>query len=98
MEFIKHFCRLVTEHELSNAEIAEYFDIVQSINPTKIVQAHSADGETVSADVMIYTSNNDYIYEIVLDDQIDMDEGENIADLLDEEFEFDFEFETSMEV
>ena len=101
MKFIKNFCRLVVEEELNNEQVMEYFDIVQSIMPTKVVTAYSDDGDKISADVMVYSAENDseYIYEIVLDDQVDLDEGEKISDELGEVFpEINFEFETSLEI
>ena len=101
MKFIKNFCRLVVEEELDNKQVMEYFDVVQSVMPTKIVKAYSEDGDQISADVMVYSSENDseFIYEIVLDDQVDLDEGERISDELGEVFpDIDCEFETSLEI
>ena len=40
----------------------------------------------------------DSIYEIVLQEQVDMTEGERISDLLAEAFDVDFDFETSLEI
>lgn len=99
MDFIKHFCRLVTQDELDNKDITVYFDIVQSVCPTKIVKAYSSDGDKIEANVTVYEAeNNKNIYEIVLEQQLDLDEGENISDELGEEFpDMDFEFETSLE-
>ena len=99
MDFIKHFCRLVTQDELDNKEVTQYFDIVQSVCPSKIVKAYSEDGTMIEANVTVYEANNDKtIYEIVLEQQLDLDEGEEVSDELGEEFpELDFEFETSLE-
>lgn len=98
MEFTKHFCRLVTKDELDDSDVILYFDIVQSYAPTKIVTAYT-DDERVSIDVIAYESQDGYnIYEIILNDQINLEEGEYISDTLAEEFEFEFEFETSMEI
>ena len=97
--FVKHFCRFITTEELDNNQVAEYFDIVQSVVPAKVVVGYTDDGERVSAEVVVYEGNNDLnIYEIVLQEQIDIDEGEDISDQLDEEFDFDFDFETSLEI
>ena len=97
--FVKHFCRLITNQELSNEQVAEYFDIVQSVVPDKLVVGFTDDGERVSAEVVVYEGNNDLnIYEIVLQEQVDIDEGEDISDQLGEEFDFDFDFETSLEI
>ena len=97
--FVKHFCRFITTEELDNNQVAEYFDIVQSVVPAKLVVGYTDDGERVSAEVVVYEGNNDLnIYEIVLQEQIDIDEGEDISDQLDQEFNFDFDFETSLEI
>jgi hypothetical protein len=100
MDFVKHFCRLITQEELSNEDVTEYFDIVQSVVPVKLVVAHSEDGEHVSAEVIIYEGTNDrFIYEIVLQEQISLDEGEDISDELAASFpDIDFDFETSLEI
>jgi|TARA_B110000503_G_C6752286_1_gene252084 hypothetical protein len=100
MNFVKHFCRLITQVELDNDQVMEYFDIVQSISPTKIVKAYSEDGESISADVTVYSADdNESIYEIVLEDQLNLEEGEAISDELNAELnDIDFEFETSLEI
>lgn len=99
MKFVKHFCRIITDHELSDEDVIEYFDVVQSVVPNKMVTAYSGD-DKVSVDVMAYTGSNDHqdVYEIILDEQIDMEEGEQISDELNEVFDFDFEFEISLEI
>jgi len=99
MEFVKHFCRLVTEQEISREDVIEYYDIVQSVVPVKVVTAHTDNDDVVSVVVTEYTGENgQHIYEIVLSEQINMDEGEQISDMLAEELDFDFDFETSMEI
>jgi hypothetical protein len=99
MEFVKYFCRLVTTHELDNSDVAEYYDIVQSVVPTKLVTAVSDDGDSISAQVIVYEGENDYfVYEIILQEQVNLDEGETISDTLMQEVEYDFEFETSLEI
>lgn len=99
MEFIKKFCRLVVQEKLSNKEIAEFYDVVQSVIPAKVVIAHAEDGDTIEASVLEYdAAHGGHIYEIVLDHQVDLDEGEEIADLLAEVLDIDFEFETSLEI
>ena len=100
MNFVKHFCRLITQVELDNDQVMEYFDIVQSISPTKIVKAYSEDGDSISADVTVYSADdNESIYEIVLEDQLNLEEGEAISDELNVELnDIDFEFETSLEI
>lgn len=100
MKFVKHFCRLITQVELDNDQVMEYFDIVQSVSPTKIVKAYSEDGESISADVTVYSAeDNESIYEIVLEEQLNLEEGELISDELNVELrDIDFEFETSLEI
>jgi hypothetical protein len=99
MEFVKHFCRLVTELDISDDDVIEYFDIVQSVVPVKMVTAHTEDDGKVEVVVTEYTGDNDlHIYEIILNEQINLEEGELISDMLGQEFDYDFEFETSMEI
>ena len=98
MEFTKYFCRLITETELDNDDVAEYYDIVQSIVPPKLVVAYGED-DMVEANVLVYTGQNDsFIYEIVLKENVDLDEGEQISDELAEAFDFDFELESGLEI
>lgn len=95
---VKHFCRLITDVELDDDDVIEFYDIVQSVASTKLVTAYS-DGDKVSVEITSYTTeDNSFLYEIILNGQLNLDEGEEISDLLDEEFDFDFEFETSLEV
>ena len=98
MEFVKHFCRLVTEVDISDEDIIEYYDIVQSIVSVKMVVGHT-DDERVEVQVTEYDSEDGlHIYEILLEEQINLEEGEQISDQLAEELEFDFDFEISMEI
>ena len=98
MALVKNFCRLVTDRELDDDTVIEFFDIVQSVVPTKLVTGISGSGEAVSVDVIAYTDDTDqYIYEIILNEEIDAGEGDTIAEELAKEFEFDFEFEASIE-
>lgn len=98
MKFTKYFCRLITQQELNSDDVAEYYDIVQSVVQPKVVVAMSGD-DMVEATVMVYTAQDDsFVYEIVLKENVDLEEGERISDQLAAEFDFDFEFETSMEI
>ena len=99
MSFIKHFCRLITHQELSDEQVMDYFDIVQSVMPNKLVLAYS-DDNVVKVNVTAYVGSekDQDVYEIVLQEQVNLEEGEMISDLLSEEFDFDFEFETSLEI
>lgn len=103
MALIKNFCRLVAYQELSDEDVIEFFDIVQSIVPTKLLTGFSNEGEVVSVDVIAYTDYSDgkdqltYVYEVVLSEDIDAVDGDKIAEELANEFDFDFEFEASIE-
>ena len=98
MVLVKNFCRLVTHQELDDNIVIDFFDIVQSIVPTKLVTGISGSGEVVSVDVIAYTDNSDqYIYEIILNEEIGPEEGDIISQELAKEFDFDFEFEASIE-
>lgn len=101
--FNKHFVRMLTREELTDDEVILYFDIVQSIVPTKLVVAYDQDKVKVGVDVLAYTSEDSegemWVYEIILLEQIDADEGDQISDLLFEEFDdIQFTFEASVEV
>jgi len=102
MNSIKHFCRLVTPQELDDETVITYFDIVQSVTPAKLVTAYSDEaGGKVSIEVIGYTDPDEQthnVYEIVLQEDIDEEEGDLIAKQLEEEFDFDFEFEASVEI
>ena len=99
-KFAKHFARLITNHELSNEEVAEYYDIVESHIPAKVVVAYTDDHEMVSAEVTLYSTTEDRtIYEVVLQEAVDGDEGDDIAKELVETFpDYEFDFETSLEI
>ena len=101
--FTKHFVRFNTREQLQDSDVIEYFDVVQSIIPTKLVTGISSDGDKVSIDVMIYNDMDDegelFIHEIVLEDDIDSTEGDEISEELSDLFpETQFTFEASIEV
>jgi hypothetical protein len=101
--FIKHFVRILTREELSDEDVIVYFDIVQSVVPTKLLTAYDEEKAKVGVEVMAYTSEDHdgdmWIYEIVLESQIDEEEGDAISKELSLEFpELDFTFEASLEV
>jgi hypothetical protein len=101
MAFVKHFCRLITDTELEDDDVIDFFDVVQSVVSTKMVAAYSADGsDVVSVDVIAYVNSDEQnVYEIVLDEDIDQEEGDQISQLLLEQFpDIDFDFEASVEV
>ena len=101
--FIKHFVRMLTREELPDEDVIVYFDIVQSVVPTKLLTAYDEEKAKVGIEVMAYTSGDDdgdmWIYEIILESQIDEEEGDEISKELAIEFEeLDFSFEASLEV
>ncbi len=102
--FVKHFVRFNTRQELDDYDVIEFFDIVQSVVPAKVVQAVSVDGNKVSADVLIYDDEDAdgpiYIHEIILEEMISEDEGNKISAMLYEEFpdQDPFTFEASIEL
>ena len=99
-KFVKHFARLITDQELTNQEVAEYYDIVESHIPAKVVVAYTDDNERVEAEVTLYSTTEDRtIYEIVLQESVEPYEGDEISEELVEAFpEYDFDFETSYEI
>ena len=103
--FIKHFVRFNTREELDDYDVIEFFDIVQSVVPSKIVTGLDIENkERVEVDVLIYQEEDDdgaiFIHEIILDEEITEEEGNNISDQLVEEFpdQDPFTFEASIEV
>ena len=102
MAFVKYFCRLLTEVELDDDDVITFYDIVQSVVPTKLVTAFADEsGEQVSVEVIAYTgsdSDKQYVYEIVLEENISSSDGDTIAEELNKEFDFDFDFEASVEI
>jgi len=103
MAFIKHFTRMITREELSDEDVIEYFDIVQSVVATKLLTAYDQEKEQVGIEVISYTDEDKegelFIYEIVLDEMILPTEGDEISTILFEEFEdITFSFEASIEI
>jgi len=103
MAFTKHFARMLTREELSDEDVILFFDIVQSVVPTKLVTAYDDEKAKVGIEVIAYTDDDDdgdmWIYEVILAEQIDADEGDEISDMLFDEFDdVQFTFEASVEV
>ncbi len=101
--FIKHFVRMLTREELSDEDVIVYHDIVQSIVPTKVLTAYDEEKAKIGIEVIAYTSEDDdgdmWIYEIILSEEIDSDEGDEISEMLFKEFDdVQFTFEASIEV
>jgi hypothetical protein len=103
--FVKHFVRFNTREELDDYDVIEFFDIVQSVVPSKIVTGLDIENkERVEVDVLIYQEeDNDgiiFIHEIILEEEITEEEGNSISEQLVEEFpdQDPFTFEASIEV
>jgi hypothetical protein len=101
--FTKHFARIVCRQELSGEDVELFFDIVQSVVDTKLIIAYDEGKEEVGVDVISYNDEDDngmlYIYEIVLAEMIDEEEGNDISYALFQEFdEVTFTFEASIEI
>tara|TARA_B100001109_G_scaffold243281_1_gene228977 strand:+ start:412 stop:726 length:315 start_codon:yes stop_codon:yes gene_type:complete len=103
--FVKHFVRFNTRDELDDYDVIDYFDIVQSVVPSKIVKGVSVeDNAKVSVDVLIYEDEDGdgpiYIHEIILEEEITEEEGNKISQELIEEFpdQDPFTFEASIEI
>ena len=93
---------MLTSSELSDEDVVEFYDIVQSVVPTKLVTAYTSDSnEVVSVEVIAYTdpsSDTQNVYEILLTNDISPSEGDQISEILYSEFDFDFDFEASVEI
>lgn len=99
MPFVKHFVRLITPEQLDDDDVIEFFDIVQTHVPTKLASAFTDDKEVVAVQVTHYDAEDGRnIYEIITQEQIDDKEGQAIANDLADEFDFDYDVESSMEV
>lgn len=101
--FTKHFARIVCRQELDIDDVEVFFDVVQSVVETKLITAYDEDKEEVGIEVISYTDeDNDgalFVYEIVLAEQIDPDEGDEISQQLFDEFDdITFTFEASIEI
>ena len=99
MPFVKHFVRMITPEQLEDDDVIEFYDIVQTHVPTKLASAFTDDEEVVAVQVTHYDSDDGRnIYEIVLKEQMSESEGMNVAQELSDEFDFDYDIESSMEV
>lgn len=101
--FTKHFTRIVTREELDDQDVIEYFDIVQSVVATKLLVAFDDGKDKVGIEVISYTDEDEegalWIYEIVLDEEITPEEGDEIAEELFDYFDdMQFSFEASIEI
>lgn len=94
---------MVVREELPDEDVIEYFDIVQSVVATKLLTAYDEEKEQVGIEVISYTDEDKdgplYIYEIVLDEEISPQEGDEISKELFDEFPDQvFSFEASIEI
>jgi len=94
---------MITREELIDEDVIEYFDIVQSVVATKLLTAYDEEKEQVGIEVISYTDEDKdgdlFIYEIVLDEEINPDEGDEISSILFGEFDdITFSFEASIEI
>ena len=94
---------MLTREELIDEDVILFFDIVQSVVPTKLVTAYDDEKAKVGIEVIAYTDEDDdgdmWIYEVILAEQIDADEGDEISEMLFDEFDdIQFTFEASVEV
>jgi len=88
MPFVKHFVRMITPEQLDDDEVVDFYDIVQSHVPTKLVSAFTDDEEIVAVEVTHYDSDDGRnIYEIVLKEQMSESEGMDVAQELSDEFD-----------
>ena len=94
----KHFVRIVVEDEISRDDIVDFFDIVQSVVPTKVFSSFDSSGNKVKAEVVHYESDDVQVYEVLTQDDISAEEGTQIAKILAEELDVpDWDFEASTE-
>jgi hypothetical protein len=92
---IKNFARLVVNRELTDDEVADYVATVSEVVDTKVVYT-VRNGERTEIDVLVYQADDrNWIYEVVLKDDIGAGEGEEIAYLIEDILDDDFDFEIS---
>lgn len=101
--FTKHFARIICRQELDSEDVELFFDIVQSVVSTKLITAYDEDKEEVGVEVIGYSDEDKqgplYVYEIILAEEIDPDEGDEISSMLFDEFnDIKFNFEASIEI
>tara|TARA_B100000949_G_scaffold155164_1_gene136301 strand:- start:1357 stop:1662 length:306 start_codon:yes stop_codon:yes gene_type:complete len=90
-EFINHLT-LKIDNELPDKLAVRFFDVVNSFGPDDIVQ-------TIEDNVMVhYVLNDRHNYEINLTRSISEEEGDPIAEALDDAMDYDFELEASTSI
>jgi len=94
----KHFVRIVTDNEISRDDIVDFFDVVQSVTPTKVFSSYDGSGNKVKAEVVHYESDDVQVYEVLTQEDITAEEGSEIADILAAELNVEnWDFEASTE-
>lgn len=94
----KHFVRLVCENEISREDIMDFFDVVQSVVPTKVFSSYDGSGNQVKAEVVQYDSEGVEVYEVLVQEDITAEEGDEIANILLAELNVEnWDFEASTE-
>lgn len=94
----KHFVRIVTENEISRDDVVDFFDVVQSVVPTKVFSSFDGSGNRIKAEVVHYESDDVQVYEVLTEEDITQEEGTEIAKILAEELKVvDWDFEASTE-
>ena len=94
----KHFVRIVTEDEISRDDVVDFFDVVQSVVPTKVFSSFDGSGNRIKAEVVHYESDDVQVYEVLTEEDITQEEGTEIANILAEELKVvDWDFEASTE-
>lgn len=90
-EFTNHLI-LKVEEELPNQLAIGYFNIVKKHGPDNIIQ-------TLEDSVMMhYVQDNIHNYEVNLTRAITAEEGDPIAEALDDAMDYDFELEASANI
>lgn len=94
---------MVSREQLDQDDIELFFDIVQSVVSTKLITAYDTNKDEVSIEVISYEDDDEdgdlFVYEIVLAEEIDPSEGDQIAQLVFDEFDSDnITFEASIEL
>ena len=101
--FTKNFARMVCREQLNDDEVELFFDIVSSVVATKIVTGYDENTDEVEIEVLSFEDSDQngdlFVYEIILDEEIDPSEGDEISEQLFTEFDdITFTFEASIEV
>jgi hypothetical protein len=90
-EFINHLT-LKIDNELPAELAVRFFDVVNTVGPDDIVQ-------TMEDSVMVhYVLDDIHNYEINLTRSISEEEGDPIAEALDDAMDYDFELEASTSI